>query len=309
MVNKILMVAMETDVSFVRCLVDFLRKNYIGAIFQKLKKHDNIYIFKFYKKGIGTFILYISTNGKFIISSKLLLEQLSQDTFCQKCNKELKNSFISSIEQINEDRIVSIKFSNGKSLIIELFKKGNIILIDDDRTIMSCAIERKMKDRYVLPREKYIEPPKPNKLPDYIENAEGLDCSKTFVYNIKGKKIYSAFVGQCDQVIEKSLLEVLFEAWLEEIIQSSISDSLEDEKILENMRKSLEALDKKMKELKEKINYIEQHYPELENLINTLKEIGLENIDKCNEFLERISKGKARLEKKDNKIYLIIKKS
>jgi|GEM_PF-4037114 len=309
MFNKILMIPMETDVSFVICLINFLKNNYIGAIFQKVKREGNIYIFKFYKKGMGTSIFYVSTDGKFIISSKTILEQPNQDMFCQKCNKELKNSFISSVEQINEDRILSIKFSNNKKLIIELFKKGNIILVDQDETIISCVIDRKMKDRYVLPKEKYIAPPKPTKLPDYIEQAQGIDCSRTFIYKIKEKEIYSAFTGDCERVIEKPLLEIVFESWLEELMQTSISETLEEEKILENMKKSLESLDKKIEELKEKINYIEQYYPELENLINKLKELGLENIDKCNEFLNKISKGKAKLIKEEDKIYLVIKKS
>ena len=76
--------------------------------------------------------------------------------------KLLKNRRIISIAQHNLDRIVIIELSdiNGKSwkFIIELFNKGNFLLIDGDNSIKVAKRYKKFKNRDLLPGKEYQFP-------------------------------------------------------------------------------------------------------------------------------------------------------
>ena len=76
--------------------------------------------------------------------------------------KLLKNRRIISISQHNLDRIVIIELSDidGKSwrFIIELFNKGNFLLIDGDNNLKIAKRYKKFKDRDLLPGKEYQFP-------------------------------------------------------------------------------------------------------------------------------------------------------
>ena len=76
--------------------------------------------------------------------------------------KFLKNRTILSVAQFNFDRIIIIELSSTDSkpwkFIIELFNKGNFLLIDENNTLKIAKKYRKFKDRDVLAGKEFIFP-------------------------------------------------------------------------------------------------------------------------------------------------------
>ncbi|MFX1308324.1 MAG: ribosome rescue protein RqcH [Promethearchaeota archaeon] len=76
--------------------------------------------------------------------------------------KQLKNRKILKISQHQFDRIIIIELSNiGEQpwkFIIELFNKGNFVLLDEKNTIIIAKKYRKFRDRDVLPKKEYNFP-------------------------------------------------------------------------------------------------------------------------------------------------------
>jgi predicted ribosome quality control (RQC) complex YloA/Tae2 family protein len=79
--------------------------------------------------------------------------------YIMSLRKFLKNRQILSISQYNFDRIVIIELSNieGESwkLIIELFNKGNYILLNENGIIRIARKYQKLKDRTILANKEY----------------------------------------------------------------------------------------------------------------------------------------------------------
>ena len=82
--------------------------------------------------------------------------------YIMSLRKLLKNRRILSVFQHNFDRIVIFELHNTNSkpwkLIIELFNKGNFILIDENKIIKVAKKYRKFKDRDVLAGKEYFFP-------------------------------------------------------------------------------------------------------------------------------------------------------
>ncbi|MFW9820984.1 MAG: NFACT family protein [Candidatus Thorarchaeota archaeon] len=76
--------------------------------------------------------------------------------------KLLKNRKILKINQHNFDRIVVIELSDISDqpwkFVIELFNKGNFLLLDEKNIIKVAKKYRKFRDREILPNKKYIFP-------------------------------------------------------------------------------------------------------------------------------------------------------
>ena len=106
--------------------------------------------------------------GKFLNLTRAKESPLQPSGFCQQLRKYLDNAIINKIQQKDSERILIFDIeglSEGKerrySLILEFFSKGNIILTDENNTIITCLERQTWKDRTVKPGEKYLFPPAP----------------------------------------------------------------------------------------------------------------------------------------------------
>ncbi|WP_054859530.1 NFACT RNA binding domain-containing protein [Gracilibacillus sp. JCM 18860] len=97
--------------------------------------------------------------------------------FCMMLRKHLGGSFIESVEQIENERILHIHFQTKneigdlsvKKLVVELMgKHSNIILVDQDRQLILDSIKHisgaQNRHRSILPGNEYISPPSQNKV-------------------------------------------------------------------------------------------------------------------------------------------------
>ena len=70
--------------------------------------------------------------------------------FCMQLRKHLSNAHIESIEQYGFDRILVLNFAKGPikwRLIVELFSKGNIVLVSDDGMIRGVMDLQRWSER------------------------------------------------------------------------------------------------------------------------------------------------------------------
>ncbi|MGP4040356.1 Rqc2 family fibronectin-binding protein [Gracilibacillus sp. D59] len=92
--------------------------------------------------------------------------------YCMMLRKYLNGSFIESVEQIENERIIHIHFQTKnelgdksiKTLIVELMgKHSNIILVDRDRHVILESIKHissaQNRHRSILPGSTYVQPP------------------------------------------------------------------------------------------------------------------------------------------------------
>ena len=154
--------------------LSFVDINYLIPEFKILENQrvDNFYyeneIFyiRVYVKGVGHKYL---TNK---VSQYIYLGDSKEDSshpssFIQYLRKYLRNSFIRTIEQIPNERIIKISFDQKIeekiatfNLYLEIFANGNIILTDDQNIIKNALFKKKFKDRKVMVKDQYELPPK-----------------------------------------------------------------------------------------------------------------------------------------------------
>lgn len=100
--------------------------------------------------------------GKRIHTSQYPLENPTQPpTFPMLLRKRIKGANVISVKQHNFDRIVEIKVKKDQyyTIIIELFDKGNIILLDEENNIILPLKRKQLSSRDISSKNKYDYPP------------------------------------------------------------------------------------------------------------------------------------------------------
>ncbi len=120
--------------------------------------HEEIY-FQFYKTSEGKKLVRYMQGKALFLSSKKTVED-TPSHLCMILRKHLEGMFLASIEHLKPERIVRLSFSNKeeqRTVYIELFGKGNVILCKDN-IIVDCLTRHVFKDRTVAPKKEYIFP-------------------------------------------------------------------------------------------------------------------------------------------------------
>ena len=186
-----------------------LEMHYLIRELQQLinSKVDKIYnpsrkeiLIQLYVAGIGKKILRINSPEFFYLTTKKE-EAEKPSGFCMFLRKMLGNSRIRSIRQLEFERIIEIEFETKQgtySLIAEMFSKGNIILLTDNK-IISAAENQEWSDRTINPKEKYKYPRKKynflkiseGELKQAVEESEKQSLVKTLALDIGLGGIYA----------------------------------------------------------------------------------------------------------------------
>ena len=129
------------------------------------------YLKKFYDLGNGSFRMsFHNSDGNRIIFCSLLhtlnetgfLEESGAATnFAIAMRKRVEDSKVIGIRQHGSDRIAVVDVqSGGKShrMVIEMFGRGNLLLLDEEDVIELCYKQISYKDRDIRPRAKYRFP-------------------------------------------------------------------------------------------------------------------------------------------------------
>ncbi len=118
-------------------------------------------VFQLTSEGKKRFLVCLAPSAIFFSAQK---PQVSEQpgSFCASLRKHLDNARLVSISQAGSERILELVFSskNGNiRLVVELFSKGNLLLVDGKGVIVAAAEQQSWKDRTVRPGFRYLPPP------------------------------------------------------------------------------------------------------------------------------------------------------
>ena len=131
-------------------------------------------IMRFHVKGTGRVDLIFQAGVRIHTTQYPLDNPKMPPSFPMVLRKHLKGANVVSIKQHYFDRVVEIKMKKEKTytLIIELFSKGNIILLDDEDNIILPLKRKQWSDRDISSKKEYKFPPKRGINPLELEKSE-----------------------------------------------------------------------------------------------------------------------------------------
>ncbi|MGC8670076.1 MAG: NFACT family protein [Candidatus Micrarchaeia archaeon] len=156
---------------------------------KELELINGYFVDNFYELDKGKFRLKLSKSGNQInllcvlpysISNATVFEHKNEATnFAIAVRKRIKGFKIVKVSRVNNDRIIEIKLEKNKEeigILFELFGKGNMVIVNNDNTIMLAYVQHEFKDRSTRINAKYV-PPRSNtaiNLLDYSSVLKGL---------------------------------------------------------------------------------------------------------------------------------------
>ncbi|MDV3103398.1 ribosome rescue protein RqcH [Thermococcus waiotapuensis] len=102
--------------------------------------------------------LILQAGKRFHLTSYVKEAPKEPSGFTMLLRKHLSGGFIDAIGQHQFDRIVKIRVGDY-TLIGELFRSGNIVLVDSENRIISALRYEEYRDRAIKPNAEYIFPP------------------------------------------------------------------------------------------------------------------------------------------------------
>ncbi|AFL94755.1 hypothetical protein containing fibronectin-binding protein [Thermococcus cleftensis] len=102
--------------------------------------------------------LILQAGKRFHLTSYIKEAPKQPSSFTMLLRKHLSGGFIDAIEQHGFDRIVKIRVGDY-TLIGELFRRGNVILVDSENRIVAALRYEEYKDRAIKPKAEYRYPP------------------------------------------------------------------------------------------------------------------------------------------------------
>jgi len=151
------------------------------------QKLENYYIENIYHPDFSTLLLRLNKPaqpeiqliieaGKTVYITRYTVKKpVKPSIFCSTLRKYLLNGRIKKVEQPNFERIIIFHILTSKGnfrLIIELFSKGNILLVDEEEKIVQALTYKKMRDRLILRSEKFKLPPPTGLNPEKLSFEE-----------------------------------------------------------------------------------------------------------------------------------------
>ena len=127
----------------------------------------DIVVMRFHVPGTGRVDLVMQCGSRIHTSQYPLENPTTPPSFPMLLRKRVKGAHVESIRQHNFDRVVEIRVKKDKyyTIIVELFDKGNIILLDDENNIILPLKRKRLSSRdisskieYAFPEERGINP-------------------------------------------------------------------------------------------------------------------------------------------------------
>ena len=117
-------------------------------------------VMRFHKAGTGRLDLVIQAGKRIHISQYPLTNPQNPPSFPMLLRKRVKGANVVSIQQHNFDRVVEIKMKKEETytLIVELFAKGNIILLNESNEIILPLKRKHWSDRDISSKKEYLFP-------------------------------------------------------------------------------------------------------------------------------------------------------
>lgn len=213
-------------------LLKELKSKIIGFNIKNVYHLDDIILLKISSKEYK-FELFLIPGNCIFYTEEEVKKPTTPSNLAKRLRKFINNGIINSIEQVNSERIIKFTIINkGKKyyLYLEIFPRGNLILVDENEEIQCAFYYKKMRDRDILIGSKYFPPP----LKQSITYAPSLEEMKKILSN-KDKivSILAKYFGG------KYSEEILYRA---NIDKNKIALNISNEEILKIIEKINEIL-------------------------------------------------------------------
>jgi predicted ribosome quality control (RQC) complex YloA/Tae2 family protein len=119
--------------------------------------------------------LIVEAGKQLHLTSYVLDKPKVPPAFCMALRKHIRNGRLTRIKQYEFERIVTFtieKKAGELRLVSELFREGNIILVDSENKILQALRYRRMRDRNILRHETFCHAPSRGRNPLKIRGEE-----------------------------------------------------------------------------------------------------------------------------------------
>ena len=235
----------------------------------------DIVVMRFHVPGTGRIDLVMQCGSRIHTSQYPLENPTTPPTFPMLLRKRIKGAHVESIKQHNFDRVVEIRVKKDKyyTIIVELFDKGNIILLDDENNII-LPLKRKQwstrdissKKEYLFPEERGINPLTVNEEEfKKLFDDEESDAVRTLAKNGLGSLYAEEIIKRANENIEvdkntpnseitDKQITGIFHAF-KELFESLTQESIKPQIVKKDNKEDVVALDLKKYDDFEKTYY------------------------------------------------------
>ncbi len=172
----------------------------------------DIVVIRFHVAGTGRVDLVMQCGSRIHTSQYPLENPTIPPSFPMLLRKRIKGAHVESIKQHNFDRVVEIRVKKDQyyTIVVELFDKGNIILLDDENNIIQPLKRKQMsardissKKEYIFPEERGINPISvtEDELRKLFENSE-IDVVKTLAMSGFGSLYAEEIIARANETTE-----------------------------------------------------------------------------------------------------------
>ena len=191
---------------------DELNKLLTGARVDKsFQPTKDIVVVRFHVAGTGRVDLVMQCGARIHTSQYPLENPTTPPSFPMLLRKRIKGAHVESVKQHNFDRVIEIKVKKDKyyTIIVELFDKGNIILLDEDNNIIQPLKRKLMSDRdisskreYIFPEERGINPITVSEDEFHELFSEDSDVVRTLARNGLGSLYAEEIIQRANKIVE-----------------------------------------------------------------------------------------------------------
>ncbi|MEM2083895.1 MAG: NFACT family protein, partial [Nitrososphaerota archaeon] len=172
-------------------LLKEIKSKIIGFNIKNVYHLNDIVLLKISSKEYK-FELFLIPGNCIFYTEEEVKKPATPSNLAKRLRKFINNGIINSIEQVNFERIIKFTINNrGKKyfLYLELFPRGNLILVDENEEIQCAFYYKKMRDRNILIGSKYSPPPLKQSITytPSLEEMEKILSSKDKVVSILAK--------------------------------------------------------------------------------------------------------------------------
>ncbi|OEC97076.1 MULTISPECIES: ribosome rescue protein RqcH [Methanobrevibacter] len=173
---------------------------------------NDIVVIRFHVPGTGRIDLVMQCGSRIHTSQYPLENPTIPPSFPMLLRKRIKGAHVESIKQHEFDRVIEIKVKKDKyyTIIVELFDKGNIILLDDENNIIQPLKRKQLSARDISSKREYKFPEKrginpititEEELKKLFKNAES-DVVRTLAMNGLGSLYAEEIIQRANGIIE-----------------------------------------------------------------------------------------------------------
>ncbi len=146
----------------INAIINELTQRFSGSELKNIFELSGKFFFRFRTKTEGTQILVVDPGKTIYITKYKRNFPPSPSGLCKVFRIHIKGKWLKSIYQYDFDRICVLEFEAFEkvyTLIIELFSKGNVILISPEKKVLVALNYKKMRDRDIHPGIEFQFPP------------------------------------------------------------------------------------------------------------------------------------------------------